>query len=118
MAVRVQPWYSADQTPPCSQNSNSIGIGLSGPFPFHRGHARLARARAGLGPLGAVLRPPLAALLDPLTVERATDNVVTHAGEVLHAAAADQHHRVLLQVVALARNVGGDLIPVGQAHAG
>ena len=38
-------------------------------------------------------------------VERAADDVVANAREVLHAAAADEHDRVLLEVVALARDV-------------
>ena len=50
-------------------------------------------------------------------VQRAADDVVAHARQVLHAAAADQHHRVLLQVVALAGDVGRDLHAVGQPHA-
>ena len=35
-----------------------------------------------------------------LRVEHAADDVVAHARQVLDAAAADQHDRVLLQVVA------------------
>src|SRR5690606_18752022 len=52
--------------------------------------------------LGAVLGTALLAVVDAGAVEGAADGVVAHAGQVLHAAAADQHHRVLLQVVALA----------------
>src|SRR5699024_6726346 len=37
--------------------------------------------------------------------------------EVPHAAAADEHHRVLLQVVADARDVGGHLHAVDETHA-
>src|SRR5215468_7724295 len=70
-----------------------------------------------LRPLGAVLGPALAAVLDALGVERAADDVVAHAGQVLDAAAADHHHRVLLQIVALARDVAGDLEAVGQPDA-
>jgi len=43
--------------------------------------------------------------------------VVAHARKVLDAAAADQHHRVLLQVVAFAANVTRDFEAVGQAYA-
>src|SRR6185503_20246629 len=53
----------------------------------------------GLGPLGAVLRARLLAVLDARGVEAAAHHVVAHAGQVLHAAAADEHYRVLLQVV-------------------
>ena len=38
-------------------------------------------------------------------------------GQVLHPAAADQDHRVLLEVVADARDVGRDLHLVGEPHA-
>src|SRR5688500_17312203 len=64
--------------------------------------------------LGAVLRPALAAVLHALGVEHAAQDMVAHAGQVLHAAAADQHHRVLLQIVALARDVTDHLVAVGQ----
>src|SRR5438445_13676052 len=46
------------------------------------------------------------------------DDVVADTGEVLDAAAADEHDRVLLQIVADARDVGRDLDPRGQADAG
>src|SRR5690242_12755512 len=55
-----------------------------------------------LRPLGAVQRTALATLGDALGVKHATQDVVAHARKILHAATADQHHRVLLQVVALA----------------
>src|SRR5690606_35261795 len=59
--------------------------------------------------LGAVAAAGLLAALHALGVERAADDLVTHAREVLHAAAADEHDRVLLQVVADAGDVRGDL---------
>ena len=71
-----------------------------------------------LGPLGAVLGPALAPIIDAGGVLRAADDVVAHAGQVLHAAAAHEHDAVLLQVVALAGDVGRDLDAVGQPHAG
>src|SRR5689334_13000245 len=67
--------------------------------------------------LRAVLRARLLAVLHARGVERAADDVVPDAGEILDAAAADQHDRVLLQVVTLARNVRGDLHAVGEPHA-
>src|SRR5260221_723434 len=66
----------------------------------------------------AVLRTALAAILDALGVERAADDVVAHAGQILDAAAADQHHRVLLQVMAFAGDVARHLEPVGETDAG
>src|SRR5688572_23015062 len=44
-----------------------------------------------LGTLGAVLGAALAALLDAGTVERTAHRVVTHAWQILHATATDQH---------------------------
>src|SRR5579872_3973810 len=67
-------------------------------------------------PLGAVLGTALLAVLHPLGVEHAAQDVVAHAGQVLDAAAADHHHRVLLQIVALARDIADHLEAVGQAH--
>src|SRR5215510_1591994 len=67
--------------------------------------------------LHAVLGTLLLAAVDAGGVHRAADDVVADAGEVAHAAAADEHDRVLLQVVSLARDVGRDLAPVREAHA-
>src|SRR5207237_769538 len=68
--------------------------------------------------LGAVLRTALPAVLDTLGVENAAQHVVANARKVADAASADQHHRVLLQVVAFAGAVGDDLALVGQANLG
>src|SRR5262249_44451402 len=51
------------------------------------------------------------------TVERAAYGVIAHAREVFDAAAADQHHRVLLKVVPFTADVAGDFIAVRQANA-
>src|SRR5947209_8009291 len=67
--------------------------------------------------LGAVLRTALAAVFDALGIERAADYVVPHTRKVLDPASPDQDDRMLLQVVALARNVARHLEPVRQAHA-
>src|SRR3546814_1185456 len=69
-----------------------------------------------LRPLGAVLGTTLATILHALGVERAADDVIADARQVLHTTAADHHHRVLLQVMALAGNVAADLEAVGQEH--
>src|SRR5690606_13229378 len=73
---------------------------------------------SGLRALGAVLGTRLLALGDAGGIERAAHGVVTHARQVLDATAADQHHAVLLQVVAFAADVRNDFVPVGQAHLG
>ena len=44
--------------------------------------------------------------------------MVTNTGKVLYTATADQNNRVLLQVVANAGDIGGNLVTVGQAHTG
>src|SRR6478736_2874611 len=68
--------------------------------------------------LGAVLGTTLLALGDAGAVQGAAHRVVAHARQILHAAPADEHHRVLLQVVALTADVAGDFVAVGEAHAG
>src|ERR1700749_694235 len=50
--------------------------------------------------LGAVLGATLLALAHAGTVERAAHGVVALPGQVLDAAAANEHHRVLLEIVA------------------
>src|SRR4051795_3683495 len=83
--------------------------------------------RLGAGPLrgisallllGAVTAAGLLAVLHALGVERASDDLVTDTGEVLHPAAADEHDGVLLEVVTDARDVRRDLDAARQAHAG
>src|SRR5438552_18555435 len=68
--------------------------------------------------LGAVLRAALLAPLGASRVEGAADHVVADTGAVFDAAAADQDHRVLLQVVTDARDVGGHLLAGGPPHPG
>src|SRR5579859_670796 len=85
---------------------------------MYREELLAASRRAGLGPLGAVLRAPLAPLLHAFAIERAAHDMIAHARQIANTPTANQHHRVLLQVVALARNVGIDLIPVGEPDAG
>src|SRR5919204_5577986 len=67
------------------------------------------RGMSALLLLRAVPAARLLAVADALGVQRAANDLVPHAGEVLHPAAADEHDRVLLQVVADARDVGGHL---------
>src|SRR5690606_30518454 len=68
--------------------------------------------------LRAVLRTALFAILDTLRVEAAAHDVITHAGQILDPAAANQHHRVFLQVVAFAADVADDFEAGGQTHLG
>src|SRR5271154_4398228 len=66
--------------------------------------------------LGAVERTALLAVFHALRVENAADDVIANARKVLHAAAAEQHDRVLLKIVAFARDVAHDFIAVRQTH--
>src|SRR4051794_8776925 len=59
-------------------------------------------------PLHAIAAASLLAVLHAARVERAADDLVAHAGEVLHSATADENDRVLLEVVAFTGDVGGD----------
>src|SRR5579875_844152 len=73
--------------------------------------------RAGLLGLDAVLRAGLLAVAHAGGVQRAANHLVAEARQILDAAAAHEHDRVLLQVVALAGDVGANLHAVGQPHA-
>src|SRR5450755_4508545 len=68
--------------------------------------------------LGAILRAALLAARDANGVQCAANDVISDSGEIFYAASANQHDGVLLQIVADAGNVGGDLDSVGQADAG
>src|ERR1700704_1710260 len=71
-----------------------------------------------LGPFCTVFRTSLLAVGHALRVEHAADDVIAHARQVLDAAAADHHHRVLLQIVALARDVADHLEPICEPYLG
>src|SRR5262249_398159 len=70
-----------------------------------------------LGRLGPVLRPALLAPAQSARVQRPAHDVIAHPRQVLHAAAADEHDRVLLKVVPFARDVARDFDSVGEPHA-
>src|SRR5579884_1850081 len=72
---------------------------------------------AALGALRSVLRTSLVAIGHADRVERAAHHVIPNTRQILHTAAADEHDRVLLQVVADAGDVRRDLDTVRQAHA-
>src|SRR3954447_18964964 len=82
-----------------------------------RGDGPLRGIRLAL-PLRAVAAARLLAITNAGGVERAADDLVANTRQVADATAAHEHDRVLLQVVALAGDVGGDLDAAGQAHAG
>src|SRR3954447_860393 len=72
-----------------------------GTFAGHRGLTLLA--------LRAVAAAGLLAATHALGVERAANDLVADTGQVLHPAAAHEHDRVLLEVVADTGDVGRDL---------
>src|SRR3954471_13001025 len=76
------------------------------------------RGMSALLLLGAVAAASLLTVLDALGVEGAADDLVADAGQILHPAAADEHDRVLLEVVADTGDVGGDLDAAGEPDAG
>lgn len=69
-----------------------------------------------LGLLGSVLAPGVRPIRHTSQIQRAPDQLVPHTRTVLRPAAPDQDHAVLLDVVALARDVGRDGLAGGQAH--
>src|SRR3954453_10859331 len=91
-------------------NTGSTSSGRFGAGPL-RGISALLLLRA-------VPAASLLAVLHALSVERAADDLVADTGEVLHPASADEHDRVLLEVVTDARDVRRDLDAARQAHAG
>src|SRR6476469_3345100 len=76
------------------------------------------RFNSGFRFLCAVLRARLLAILDARGIERAAYHVIANAGQVLDATAANQHHRVFLQVVAFAADVADDFEAVREPHLG
>ena len=70
-----------------------------------------------LGALCAVLGTALFAVCNALCVQRAANNVVTNTGQVTNTAASDEDYRVLLQVMADTRNIGGCLKTVGKTNS-
>src|SRR6266446_4626932 len=89
-------------------------------IPARSRFARLAgmTATRSLRPFCSVDGTALFAVLDALGIEDAAQDVIAHARQVLDAAAADQHHRMFLQVVAFARDVAHHLVAVGETNLG
>src|SRR5262249_44280709 len=81
------------------------------------GHNEYLKVSLFLGALGAVLGPALLALGNTGAIQGAANRVVADSGEILDAATTDEHHRVLLEVMAFATDVAGDLVAVGETDA-
>src|SRR5438445_4080717 len=71
----------------------------------------------GIRVLRPVERSALLAVLHARCVERAADDVVLDRRQVGNAAAAHEHHGVLLEIVADARDVRGDFHLIGEADS-
>src|ERR1017187_4845627 len=69
------------------------------------------------GTLGSIFRPALPAVCHARGIQCAANDVVTHTGEILHAATANEHDRVLLQVVPDPGYISGYFDSVGQPDA-
>src|SRR6185295_19486349 len=82
-----------------------------------RGSPASAPAPLGFLSLGPVLGTTLLAALDTHGIQSAADHVVTHSRQVLHAASADEHDGVLLEVVTHAGDVGRHFDAVRQTPA-
>ncbi len=83
---------------------------------FARDDAREAqtpRETALFGSLRPVLRSSLFAVRDADGIQRSANHVIPNSRQVLYAAASNQHNRVLLQVMADARNVSRDFNSIG-----
>src|SRR3954469_1944789 len=70
------------------------------------------------GPLGPVFRPALPAIGHPCSVQCSANHVIANAGKVLYAAPANQHDRVLLEVVPDSGDVRRHFDSVRQPDAG
>src|SRR5258705_8792406 len=73
-------------------------------------------ATRSLRPFCSVHGAALFAVLDALGVEHTAQDVIAHARQVFDAAAADEHHRVLLQIVAFTRDVAHHFVAIGEAN--
>lgn len=50
------------------------------------------------------------------SIERATNDVVTHTRKILHSATTDQDDGVLLKIMTFTTNVGDHFITIGEAN--
>src|SRR5699024_2317727 len=76
----------------------------------------LLRMRLRFRLLGAILGAPLAPGINTRGIQCAAHRVVTHTRQIVHTTAANQHDRVLLQVMPLTTNLTGHFVTIGQAH--
>src|SRR5487761_244851 len=80
-------------------------------------HSAILLLLSGFRPFRAVFRARLLAVLDASGIERPANYVIANSRQILHATAAHEHDRVLLQIVADAGDVRGDFGGIGEASA-
>src|SRR5947207_1102061 len=84
------------------------------PWTFQKVSLLLTSACGCFGLLGSIFGSALVATIDAGSVERPTHDVIAHARQVLYASTTNEHDRVLLQIMTLARYIGGNLEAIGQ----
>ncbi len=77
-----------------------------------------SRSSTRLNSLGTVLRASLLPVFHTGGIECSSNDVIADARKIFDSAASDQHHGVLLQVVADTGNVGGNFDTIGEANPG
>src|SRR5215213_9702084 len=95
-----------------------FGSGRTSRFGISLRRGVISPVLRGFSALSAVFRTALFPVFHACSVETAAHHVVAHAGQVLDPAAADQHDRVLLKVVAFAADIADNLEAVRQPHLG
>ena len=70
------------------------------------------------GSLDAVLRTADTSFFNSIGVQGTSHHVVTHTWQIFHTTTTHQNNAVLLEIVALIRNVSDHLIAIGEAHFG
>src|SRR2546421_9552885 len=68
--------------------------------------------------LRAVLRTALLAIFGSGGVQGAADDMIPNSRKVFDAASADHYYRMLLQIMADSRDIGGHFLSIGQSDTG
>ena len=79
--------------------------------------ASIIELLSGLGLLGSIERAAAATFLDACRIQFAAYDGIANA-DVFHATASDKNDRVLLKIMTLAGNIGGNFHAIGQAYTG
>ncbi len=72
------------------------------------------KARSAAIALGAVLGTGLLSVGNTLRIEHTANDVIAHAREIANAPATHEHDRMLLQIVAFARDIRSHFNTVGE----